>query len=225
MNKFQDYVCKYGLWHHKVCKNSAPRSNNGWIYTAYAKALGHVASSKEQLTYLFYRCESTHSDFYYDRLPGKQEPPISRDEIIGMISLGMPDVTHNLVSRGWLMCENSWNVSLFTLWDSVKELWAIRKEHRNFMWQEKRYAAYPIAFRIMWHDRHYITKKAQNKTSIFNYCMFQLYAFSTIIQKNISARNVLWLQLHDLNSVFWIKFLNQPKNFIKYFGPEHPFNR
>ena len=213
------YVCKYGLYHDKPCVDNEPSSNNGWIYTAYAKALGLKTGN---YFYLYNSCFSDRGNFIINRLPKKTKPPISRDEIIGMVSLKttIDDVL-------WYSDFNMYRLNLknVSYFDSLKALWIIRNEHRNYMWENKIYPAYKLAFKLMPHDVYYIKKYNRVKQSFFEWGMFQLYAFSTILQNNVSAKNVLWLQLKDLNSIFWIKFLNQKKNFLEYFGKEHVFNR
>jgi hypothetical protein len=94
MLKTPNYVCKYGLYHDKEVLDSDPSSNNGWIYTAYAKFLVKIPFSKKQISEYsgcFIEC---FSNFTRDRekptrLPGKLTPPMSRDEIIGVVCLDL----------------------------------------------------------------------------------------------------------------------------------------
>ena len=228
------YQCRLGLYHDKPCKPSytdkdgvvyEPRSNNGWIYTAYANRLLIMRPSnriKLHDTFADCRLRAAYSNVYFlDRLPGKELPPMSRDEIIGMISLGF-----NPLRYGWFMYKMNHEPNYF---EAIKALWKIRKEHRNTFWEKGIIEAYPIAMKLWWHDRHYILKGLGMKSNWFYFLMFQLYAAMTIVQNNISAKNVLWLQLSDLKtqsatSRFWLKLINQKKNFMEYFGKNHPFN-
>jgi len=221
-----NYICKYELYHDKPCKEDyspfEPSSNNGWIYTAYAQALGHLTASTRHYQKLYDAClEFTSNSFYIDRLPNKTEPPISRDEAIGMHYLRTP-IFIKLHQQDFYLCYSGIANSVSWI-DSIKALWKIRNEHRNFVWQNEVFDAYKLAFKLMPHDVYYFKKSFGFSTNITESILFNLYAFSTIVQNNISARNVLWLQLKDLNSKFWIKFINQPKNFKKYFGDNHPF--
>lgn len=218
MNKF---TCKYGLLHDKPTSNNEPSSNNGWIYRAYLSKLENKFDINQLFTlrYTFQKCHIEDELYFITRLPSKMYPPISRDEIIGMISLGF-----NPLKYGWFMYREESKPSYI---DAIKELWSIRNEHRNYFWQKNLCEAYPIAMKLWWHDRHYILKKQGKKSNLFYWLMFQLYCITTLLQKNISAKNVLWLQLSDLDSLYWIKLINPKKNFKEYFFkyPDHPIRR
>lgn len=221
----QNYICKYGLYHDKPVKDGEPSSNNGWIYTAYAKALGFPLPINIDYDSLFMDCKTEESsNFIRNRLPKKEEPPVSRDEIIGMhvMANDVCFLLGNLYS--WYLVKRVWEK--YSIIQSIKALWKIRKKHRNYVWKNKVYPAYKLAFKLMPHDRYFIKSTSMHfRSNLYEWCMFQLYAFSTIVQRNISAKNILWLQLEMLNSIFWIRFINQPKNFKKYFPADHPFNR
>lgn len=223
-----EYIDKYGLYHDKPVRNREPSSNNGWIYTSYAKSLGHVCMSKKHYENLFSMCiihRQIKSDFYLSRLPNKLTPPISRDELIGMASLGM-DIGKILFARDYYFCRMNSEIRNTSIWESIKVLYSIKDEHRNHVWQNSLYKGYKLAFRLAPHDIYYI-KKISNwgDVKLYESILFNLYCLSTVIQNNISARNVLWLQLRDLKSTFWIRFINQPDNFSKYFSEKHIFNR
>ena len=113
----------------------------------------------------------------------------------------------------------------YPLIHQLKEVWSLKGKHRNHVWQNKILPAYPIVFRLFWHDRYYVKSVSGQDTSIFETFMFYLYVISTVSQDNTSAKNILWLQLKDLDSKFWIRFINREENFLEYFGPEHIFNR
>lgn len=213
------YVCKYGGYHDKPVKNREPSSNNLWIYTAYAHKLG-LKTTRHRLQNTLNSCARDDvSDFFINRLPNKPAPVISRDEIIGMISLGF-----NPLKYGYNMYKG-FKPTRSQYLKAIIGLHRIRKEHRNYFWENNITEVYPLAMRLMPHDQYYVTKMLTvYDKSHFRWVMFQLYALSTIVQNNISAKNVLWLQLKDLDSKFWIKFVDREKNFIEYFGAEHVFN-
>lgn len=220
------YICKYGLYHDKPVTDGEPSSNNGWIYTAYAKALGFFLPNRKHYQDLNAKCmvQDQSSDFYRYRLPGLVEPPISRDEIIGMHVLNTNiDFLLGYV-YGWYLTRRQWQE--YSMIQAIKALWAIRKEHRNYFWKNKIYPAYKLAFKLMPHDRYFIKATSELfKPNLYEWVMFQVYALATILQKNYSARNILWLQLNQMHSVFWINFVNQPKNFENYFREGHPFRK
>lgn len=234
------YVCKYGLYHDKPCAVEgydtnirlgnyptaiyAPSSNNGWIYTAYAKALGMpVDFALVHKTYL--KCKEVEDkNFLAVRLPGKEEPPISRDEAIGMHYLGK-DIGLRLMLF-W-----DWNLSNSELWESYswlksfKTTLSLRDKHRNYIWENKVYPAYRFGFLIGYHDRYYIKKTTGNKSTLLEFVWFYMYVITTFFSKKHYVKNVLWLQLSHVKSKFWIMFLRRKNNFISEFGLSHPFNK
>lgn len=218
-----NYICKYGLMHDKPVKDDLePSSNNGWIYTAYFAALGNLLPASEaSYMKLRTRCKPYGGHFILNRLPEKYNPPISRDEIIGMYYLEELTYFKLLTSNFYL---TKYIHKHFSYLESIKTLWSIRKKHRNYVWKNELLAGYKLAFKLMPHDVYYFKKSMMGKASLISYLFFQLYCLSTVLQNNISAKNVLWLQLHHLQSKFWIKFINQPKNFKKYFGENHPLS-
>lgn len=222
----KDYVCFYGLYHDRPCNRDytgkvLPRSNNGWIYSAYANRL-KLPLDRQLIFKTYNMCVETPSQYEkLNRLPGKQEPPMSRDEIIGMISLGY-------LHWKWLD-QFDWQFygyssTKYPLLTQIKAVLSLRGEHRNHVWENRILEAYPIAFKLFWHDRYYVKEYSGQATSLFETFMFQLYVISTLTQDNISAKNILWLQLKDLKSKFWIRFVKQEENFMEYFGQLHPFN-
>ena len=214
------YVCKYGLYHDREVKNGEPSSNNGWIYTAYANRLG-LDINRDQIYATQCNCfilPGLHPIYMFSRLPGKLYPPLSRDEVLGMASLGF-DV---MIYYGWYMYKMDWKPDYIK---AIKTLWRIRKEHRNNVWEQHHYEAFPLAFKLWHHDRYYINSIfPKRKPTIFQWIMFQLYVISTILQNNISAKNVCLLQLEDLNSRWWIRFFDKKKQYAEYFSEDHIFN-
>jgi len=215
-----NYVCKYGLYHDKPVNNMEPRSNNGWIYTAYKKKLFILLySQRQKIKSAYESCvvtAMTDSDYCIYRLPGKKYPPISRDEIIGMYSLGFDP----LKNYGWAMYRETHKPDY---WLAIKTLWRIRKEHRNYFWEQHQWEAYPIAMKLWWHDRYYINKMQNKKCSIWQYICFKAYQYSITLKGTAGEKNLLALQLDDLgmdNSYLDIK-----RNLLEYFGPDHIFNR
>lgn len=218
MNNYKD---KFGFYHDKKSLNKEPSSNNAWIYTSYAKSLGLTIDYK-QLEFFYDVCKINDSNSYWFilRRRGLFYPPISRDEIIGMYSLGFKPLLNNK----YFMFRAFKNYSFLDYIIALKKLFKIRNEHRNYFWEKRLYETFPVAMKIWWHDRYYLDLMSNQNSSFFKWFMFQLYALSTILQNNISAKNVLTLQLQDLNSKFWIKFINKKKNYKKYFEKEHIFN-
>jgi len=216
------YICKYGLFHDQPCIDNEPKSNNGWIYTAMSKYVLNTEYDTVDFYPLFKKCFNIYNTIYYiDRLPGKEYPPISRDEIIGMASMGQP-IAEILDQYGWRMYKL--DLSMIPLSDTIKTLWNIRKKHRNYFWQNEILDAYPVAMRLFWHDRYYIKKVSNMKPTVFEFIMFYLYAWAIIANGSSGEQNLLYLQLRDIGSYLY-KFIPYKENLLEYFGAGHIFNR
>ena len=91
------YWDSYGRLHHKPCINGVPSSNNGWMYTAYADKLLTIDLDRNGLIECFNKCiikDARDNRSFVIRSPGKDLPPMSRDEILGMAALGLLKPTH-----------------------------------------------------------------------------------------------------------------------------------
>ena len=219
------YFCKYGLIHDKPCQTTInesgivetlPSSNNGWIYTAFYSKFEHP--SFIQLAETNSKCKRIGQlkELSLIRLPGKFEPPMSRDEVIGMFSLGFISVDE-LIENDWYFCgiEPSWYSWPRVLWEMFK----IRKEHRNHFWENKIFPVYRAAFRVWHHDRFYFKFMHGMTPSFFETIAFILYLIITKIKGTPGEKNILWLQLSDMN-------FDPGKNFFKeYFGEYHPISK
>lgn len=168
-----NYVDKWGRLHHKPCIDEEPSSGNGWIYTAYAHKLG-LTLFMEGLASVFNQCLNVAGKFYW-RSPGKALPPLSRDEVLGAVSLGFLK-PHHL---------NGWNFSpfplpKFSLIKLLSQLWQLRPDrvrrepfiigrlpeyrhtwvpkHRNYFWQNNLDQLYRFAFSVPLTDRYFCLK-------------------------------------------------------------------
>ena len=151
-----DYFDNYGRLHHKPCINKEPSSNNGWIYTAYYEKLGYKADLM-LLSTCFRQCKQLDVDnasFYLIRSPRKEEPPMSRDEILGMASLGFLQPRH---LNGWNF--SPYPIPKFNLFKTISQFLELRGKHRNYLWQNKMEHTYRFAFSVPLTDRHFILQK------------------------------------------------------------------
>ena len=206
------YVCNLGLFHDKKVVDGNYSSNNGWIYTAYARAIG-IKTNEVLLDSTFVNCKKDMNEsytFFMWRLPDKINPPISRDEIIGMVSLGYYPLGYEKI-YGWSMYREIFHIGMRKNLKAMKELFRIRKEHRNYWWENNLYDALPITMKLWWHDRYYINKMHGNKCTMFQMVMFYAYALGVLSKADPGELNLLWLQLKDLKSWFWIRFINEKK--------------
>lgn len=224
MNEYQD---KWGRYHDKPCHMGEPSSNNGWIYSAYADVLGKDLK-RNILTVCFQGCVRKENPLKIDRSPNRMFPPISKDEIVGMVHF-------RLVYRVWLK-ESHWNfcnlpeyeqkpLSFKVIIKALIAAWKIRKEHRNHFWQNQILAIYPLAFRLMPWDVFYVKRYFNKKAAWHEALAFALNYLFVLMGSNNSIRNLTWLQCKDLGFERLAKWLNQKKSFMEYFGENHPFNK
>lgn len=153
-NKFMDV---FGMYHDKACVAGQPKSNNAWIYTAYAEK-GNLPLDKDLIEVTFKKCiipaPELTMGFYLVRTPYKACPPISRDEILGMASLGFLKPEH---LNGWSF--SPYEVPKFDLIKTIKQLMETNGKHRNYFWQNNMDQIYKFAFSVPLQDRHFILTK------------------------------------------------------------------
>jgi hypothetical protein len=198
------YIDKYGRYHHKpVTNNNLIPSNNGWIYTAYAKKL-NISLDADSLSQCFEQClesKDGRSVLYRHPISEQNSVPISRDEILGMAALDLLK-PHHL---------NKWNFSPFPLpkFNILKTLcqfWQIRDKHRNYFWQNNLSHVYRFAFSVPISDRHFIL----NKWGKFNIFYFLVHKVSSL--------------LDGKTGLDWLKYNSDIDLMKKEFPFDHPFN-
>lgn len=169
MNNYQD---RYGRYHHKPCIDGEPSSNNGWLYTAYARKLG-LPLDFPKLVDCSRKC-ALHP-FYprFNRSPGKENPPASRDEVLGLVELGI------LVYAK----DGSWNFSprpipRFNLLRLIGDIREAKGQHRNYFWENNLDQLYRFAFSVPLTDRHYCLKKS-NKFNLFYWAIAKIDSLSS----------------------------------------------
>lgn len=154
-----NYVDVFGRYHDKpVTQENQTPSNNGWIYTAYAKKAG-LPIDTYKLKMCAELCDQGDNIFW--RSPGKELPPLSRDEVLGLAALGhLP----KHISETWNF--SPYRLPKFSLIKTVKQFMQQYGEHRNYFWQNGLDQIYRFAFSVPLVDRHYILQQ-QNKFNIF----------------------------------------------------------
>ena len=188
-----NYIDKYSRYHHKpVPVFGEPSSNNGWIYTAYAFHLGmiHTGASWRKLGDCFRLCrpdqDRPQDGYKFLRNPGKETPPISRDEILGLVALGFLQKYHlEKLNSNWNF--SPYPLPRFSAVQLIKQLWELRpsvehvgydhfsllarfkivdhtnvyqlnRKHRNYFWQNNLDQLYRFAFSVPLQDRYFILK-------------------------------------------------------------------
>lgn len=224
VSRYQD---KNTMWHDKICNKGEPSSNNGWIYSAYAKYLAPCTTDRLKLLNTHIKCIENTKPLQINRLPGKSRPPMSKDEIIGMVSLGLVDdleLRQNHYNFANIGGSFDRKLSIPNVIKAIKILYRIRKEHRNYVWENNLVDAYPLTFRLAPEDIYYVRKKAGESAGIFNTIVFYINALMTYFKGNKSARMMLWLKMEDLDNP--LKAAIPKKKWVtEYFGEEHDFTK
>jgi hypothetical protein len=215
------------FYHHKPVVNGDPSSNNGYIYTAYSKYLAPNTLDRHRIIARFVKCTKSLDPVKITRLPGMETPPLSKDEIIGMVSLGL--ISDSELSRShYNFCSQDIaferKLSLKSIFGAVKALFKIRKEHRNYVWENRIVEAYPLAFRLPPEDIYYVQKYSGVSPSLLNTTIFYANMAMVWAKGDKSSRMMLFLKLNDLGHPFR-KLIPYKKWVRDYFPADHPFVR
>lgn len=206
MSKYQD---EYGMYHDKAVIDDQPSSNNGWIYTAYAEK-AKLPYSKTLVYHTFRKCKVRSKDLpngmYLIRTPYKACPPISRDEILGMASLGFLKPNH---LDGWSF--SPYKLPKFSFIKTIKQLLEMRGKHRNYLWQQRMDQIYRFAFSVPLQDRAFILE-CFGETKSFRYFFYKTIAF---IDSKLSKPK---------NGIHWLKYGGNSRKLVmqQEFPEDHP---
>ena len=202
-----------------------PSSNNGWIYTAFLSKFFTFSPERwEKLQSTFMLCHGVgaNRELSLIRLPKKHEPPMSRDEVIGMFALGFlswKDLRlNNWYFHGVEPTHYSWPR---VIWEMFK----IRKEHRNHFWQNDIVPVYRAAFKLWHHDRCFVKISSGIKPTMFETFCFLFYAFVINMKGTHGEKNILWLQYKQMGFEKAASRMNYKETFSEYFGKDHPIAR
>jgi len=222
MNK--SYQDKFTRYHDKPTINGESSSNNGWIYSAYGKYLAPDTGDEIKRVRCAADCLRSLAPLKMDRSPNDLHPPLSKDEIIGLVSLDLL-FNEELEDSHWNFCNLEYEpkkLTISSIITAAKALYDIRKEHRNYVWQIKIIDAYALAFYLAPHDQYYVRKYNKKSTSILQKISFYLNFVSVLTSDNKSTKMMLWLQLEDLKHPL-LRFINKEKYVRAYFNEDHPF--
>ena len=217
------YKDNEGYYHDRATTDGLASSNNALVYTAYAKALGIELELKE-VEYQTSIYISHEADFIAHRINRIDEiqPPISKDEFLGMVILKTNEkVVDTVIKNNWNFSKYSKSVGLIR---SIKATLKLRKEHRNYVWKERVYDAYPTAYSVPYKMRYFTQAYRGESINLFYMAMFYLGILTTSLFSSAGSKNMLWLQLTMLNNPL-VKLINYKKNFLEYFGKDHTFNK
>lgn len=231
------YQDKWTRWHDKPTDGENYSSNNGWIYTAYAKKVAPETIDDVELMICYRQCVKSTKPMKIDRSPNDPEPPLSKDEVIGLVSLGLLQ-PKTLQDSHWNHCNfeyyNPEKLTIKSFYKAIKALLNIRKQikeqnltggdKRNYIWKNKIVDAYPLAFRLPPEDIYYVKKFHGLSVGLLETIWFFLTACVTVIRGDRSGRMMLWLEMTGIHPML-AKLLPKKKYFKDYFGEDHPLYR
>jgi len=175
---------------------------------------------------LLTECISDSMDFYLDRLPGKQEPPISKDEFVGMILLATNSFNHFSFYKFNLSTRNKYTLKTIPsiLKIMYKKLFGNKYEkHRNYSWKEKMIYSYVLTFKIPKGMVYFAKEYNGKRTSILEFLSFRLGGIWTAKFGEPGDKNLLWVQALAIGDKFILDKLDYKKNIQDYFREDHPF--
>lgn len=198
MTSYQD---KYTRWHNKKTDGVKRSSGNGWIYSAYAKYLMPDTLDKAKIKKCFKKCLKKKRPLRVNRSPKDIKEPMSKDEIIGMVSLGLLS-NKTLRKSHYNFCSLKVNFDRRLTATSIARatclLHKIRNKDRKYAWQHKMVGTYPLLFVLPPWDIYYVKKMGGVKPTKLESLAFHANKKSVIKGKNGSTQMLLWLQLKDM---------------------------
>lgn len=206
-----DYFDKWGRVHDKPCVRGEPSSNNGWIYSSYLMKAGYQVDLMS-MAMCFRQCKQVDPEtgrLYLIRSPFKEEPPMSRDEILGLAKLGFLRPKH---LNGWSF--SPYPIPPFNLIKLIKQLVEVKDQHRNYFWKNKLDQIYRFAFSVPIQDRAFILECFGEKNTL----RYFFYKAIALIDSKISK---------PTNGIQWLKYGGDEREEImkKEFPEDHPLQR
>lgn len=225
-----NFVCKYGLTHDREVKNNEPRSNNGWIYTAIREALG-MTFDVHKVFDTFKKCvvKIEPGFIFINRLPGKETPPLSHDEIIGMYLLGLVNYS-TLKSNHFVFHGKGEEFTKDTFFKTLKGLLKLAmlayikgESHRNDFWQHNITEMNQVAFRLNPAYVYFLKMDNGIKPHLEEKLFWKLYVKNTLKNGSPGEINILYAIAKKLDDKNLIYETNPKRNITLYFGDKHAF--
>jgi hypothetical protein len=218
MSNYQD---EYTRWHDRT-----KGSNNGWIYSAYSKYLVPNTTNHEDLVRCYDECLRSVEPLKVDRSPFDPYPPVSKDEIIGMVSLGLLS-RDTLAASHWNICNLEYTPKKLTFrsfYKAAKILYKLRDEHRNYFWENEIKDTYSLAFYLPPENQYYVNKMDGTRPTIVQTIFFYINTIISLTKGDKSVKMLMWLQLSDMDH-WLLRFTKQKKYVETYFEVGHPFRK
>lgn len=200
--KMNNYFDKYGRLHDKPCVDGEPSSNNGFIYSAYAKKGGIEINISPEFATICAVDFKRHPDSVK-----KNQIPMSRDEILGLSYLGY--TSDMLISGGW--CFSPFPIPKFNLKELVKQVLEIKGQHRNYFWKNGLSQIYRFAFSVPLQDRAFILE-----------CCGETKSLRYFFYKAIAVLDAKFAK--PKNGIHWLKYGGEKRKEImkQEFPEDHP---
>tara|TARA_B100000508_G_scaffold55003_1_gene42581 strand:+ start:1717 stop:2391 length:675 start_codon:yes stop_codon:yes gene_type:complete len=219
----KNWTDAYGRWHDKPTDGDRPSSNNGYIYSAYAHKLDllkNISSINECYQKSIVNINNVNFNRHPDIWQTENTAPPSRDEVIGLISLGLLNANY-LKNNHWCFWIDGKPLEDIDWFNTIIEMLKLAGKHRNEVWTGEYPDAKQLAFRLNFHDRFYVKYMAGMKTTTEEEMLWSYYVDDMKKTNNWSAKNICILQMSDIG--LDISHMNKPKSYNKYFQKEHPF--
>lgn len=233
LNSYQD---KWTRWHDKPCPvKDSPSSNNGWVYSCYAD-LVNLPTNKKLLTSCFVNCIISKNPIHINRSPGKRLPYISKDEILGLYLLDMPQFEEMLLADDFMMFNAFPKIKIFSVeWlkkfpvEAAKAIWNYKD--RNYIWEQRLYTIFPFMFKLPAPDRHFIKRHIYKRRGIkvkgyynpIEWLKFYIGGWYNSSFGSNSVKNYLYTQFWHLGHDWFLdNWFDPKKSFVEYFGQDHP---
>lgn len=230
MNNYQD---RFTRFHDKPTDGRNPSSNNGFIYTAYAMHVLPNMVEKAFITECISRCIVDFEKFRINRNPNDPTPPMSRDEVMGILSIYKntgygKNLYDSLKANHWNFCNLEYDkkpLNFNRILTAADALYDIKDEHRNTVWKENIVEAYPLAFRLPPSDIYYLKRLYGDKPNMLERLAFYAETLQSIYKGDKSGKMISWLKIKDLKLEYTYLgkeiIKKEEQNFIEYFGKDH----
>lgn len=192
----------WGRYHDKQCTDGKPSSNNGWLYTAYAHRLGIKLDDVGLMNCYLLCCVGDH----VNRSPDKAEPPMSRDEVLGITTL----ITMSFLV-GWSF--SPYPIPKFSLSGTGMALYRMMGAHRNALWDNGGEPhMFRFGFSVPLQDRAYILRTYGQYVPL-------VYRIAEYLS------NLTTPKTNSGKLIRWLKGGTRPPLNVweEYFGLDHPF--
>ena len=215
--------------HKKQSISGESPDNNGWIYSAIARAVG-IHLSQQGLRETFEKCVVRLKTGFIliNRLPEKEEPPLSHDELIGQYLLGM--ISYDLLKSNHFVYHGPGRAMNFkTIGEILTGLFKLLlvtyvrgKFHRNLFWEYEIKEMNQLAFRLTPNYVYFLKMDNAVEPHLEEKIYWKLYCKTTIESGSPGSKNILFAMAKRLGDEDLINKIQPHESLGDYFGTSHP---